>query len=49
MVKRDPTLLRFGVLGAFHLGVRVLADERRKQAWKGDVNMWGQPIEPSGP
>jgi hypothetical protein len=49
IVKRTPKILRYGVLAVCHLGVRVLSEERRKQAWRGDVNMWGIPVEPSEP
>ena len=47
MVKKDPTLLRYGVLGVCYLGARMYAiDRRQPQMWDGSVNIWGIPIEP---
>jgi hypothetical protein len=46
IVRRDPTLLRYGVLAVCHLGARIVATELAKAPWDGKVNMWGIPIEP---
>jgi hypothetical protein len=38
MVKKDPTLLRYGVLGVCYLGARMYAiDRRQPQMWDGSA------------